>query len=217
MEFYMKLGTFFIFPAFLTLISLSGCNNTKTGFYPVKVKIILGSTRQGRSSDKIAQYLDQLLAKRTDINTEIIDLRDYNLNFLSDEISPASRKTITDSLVQRWSDTITDADAFIIVVPEYNAGYPGVLKNALDILYKEWNGKPVGFVGYSGGPSGGISAISQLRAVTIALKMVPVDCQIHIPTVWKAFDNTGHCTDQTIAAQLDIMINQCIKVHRTIA
>lgn len=213
----MKIGKSIALFSFLTILSLCGCynNNTKTESDPVKLKVILGSTRRGRSSDKIAQYLEHALAKRTDIKVELIDLRDYNLDFLSDETPPARRKTITDPLVQRWSETITDADAFIIVVPEYNAGYPGVLKNALDSLYTEWNGKPIGFVGYSGGPTGGTSAVSQLRAVTNALKMAPIDCQITIPTVWKAFDDAGNLTDQTIARQLDTMVNQLIKAHRT--
>lgn len=183
----------------------------KTESDTAKIKVILGSTRQGRSSDKVAQYLEQVLAKRTDIKIELIDLRDYSLAFLSDDTPPARRKTITDPLVQRWSETVTDADAFIIVVPEYNAGYPGVLKNVLDLLYNEWNDKPVGFVGYSGGPTGGTSAVSQLRAVTTALKMVPVNCQINIPTVWKAFDNTGNLVDQTIAEQINTMVNQLVK------
>lgn len=210
----MKIGKLFVLFSFLTMISLSGCNsNTKTESDTMKVKVVLGSTRQGRSSDKLAQYLERVLAKRTDIKIELIDLRDYNLDFLSDETPPARRKTITDPLVQRWAETVTNADAFIIVVPEYNAGYPGVLKNALDSLYNEWNGKPVGFVGYSGGPTGGTSAVLQLRAVANALKMVPVDCQINIPTVWKAFDNTGNLADQTIAEQLNSMVDQLVKAH----
>jgi NAD(P)H-dependent FMN reductase len=205
-----------IFLILSTLISLCGCNNTNTRSNTsdtIKIKIILGSTREERSSDKVAHYIDKLLSKRTDAETEIVDLRDYKLDFLSDKTPPASRKVITDPCIKRWSETITDADAFIIVVPEYNAGYPGVLKNALDSLYKEWNGKPVGFVGYSGGPSGGTSAVAQLRAVTSALKMVPVSTQINIPTVWKAFDSTGNLIDHTVAALLDTMVNQLIKAR----
>lgn len=200
----------FFFFSILTLLFLCGCYNSdaKTESGPIKIKVILGSTREGRSSDKIAQYIEKVLAQRTDIKIELIDLRDYNLDFLSDETPPARRTTIVDPLVQRWSATVKDADAFIIVVPEYNAGYPGVLKNALDSLYTEWNGKSVGFVGYSGGPSGGTSVVSQLRAVTTALKMVSVSSQINIPTIWKAFDDKGNLIDITIAKQLDTMVNQ---------
>jgi NAD(P)H-dependent FMN reductase len=130
------------------------------------IKIILGSTREGRSSEKIGKALLQMVSKRTDIDIQLLDLKDYGLPFLNDSVAPMMRKgEITDLVLKKWSDSVSAADAFIIVVPEYNAGYPGVLKNALDLLYKEWNNKPVAFVGYSGGPSGGANVIFQLKQV----------------------------------------------------
>lgn len=172
------------------------------------IKIILGSTRKGRSSDKIGAALKTIMDRRANIVTEILDLNDYNLPFLNDEVPPAMRESITDPLTKKWSDKINEGDAFIIIVPEYNAGYPGVLKNALDSLYKEWNNKPVAFVGFSGGPSGGESAIAQLRQVVLALQMKPVANDIKVPTVWKAFDEKRNLTNQNIALELDLIIDQ---------
>ena len=202
----------------IALLCVSGCNSQvenheseesvskKTNLF-----IILGSTRQGRTSDKIANALNGLLSKRTDINLELIDLRDYQLPFLYDSVAPSRRTVITDPLILKWSDKIRQADGFIMVVPEYNAGYPGVLKNALDLLYVEWNGKPIGFVGYSGGPSGGNFAITSLQPVMDELKMVPVETVIKIPTVWKALDAQGNLIDTTIATSLNTMVDAIIK------
>jgi len=178
----------------------------------MNILIILGSTRHGRLSPALGELIRVLASKRTDITIEVIDLNIFNLPFLDDEVSPASRKVITDPLVQAWSDKIKTGDAFIIVTPVYNAGYPGALKNALDSLYHEWNGKPVGFIGYSGGPSGGSEAIAQLRQVTgHGLEMIPVAQEIKIPTSWKALNTRGNFVDaNTIEQQLNTMIDQLI-------
>lgn len=176
------------------------------------IQIILGSTRQGRTSEKIAQALNDSVKNRSDITTELVDLRTYNLPFLEDEVAPASRKVITNPVIATWSQKISSAQAYIIVVPEYNAGYPGVLKNALDSLYKEWNNKPVAFVGYSGGPSGGASAVAQLHAVAQALKMIPVSEDIKIPQSRKAFDEHGDLVDKNISITLNTIIDQLIDI-----
>lgn len=196
-----------LFALMCSSCSESGQATTKK----TNIKIILGSTRKGRTSDKIGAALKAIADTRSDIKTEILDLNDYNLPFFNDETPPAMRQMITDPVVQKWSDKISEADAFIIVVPEYNAGYPGVLKNALDSLYKEWNNKPVAFVGFSGGPSGGASAIAQLQQVAIALQMKPIADDIKVPTAWKAFDEKRNLINQDIAGQLNGMIDQLKK------
>jgi NAD(P)H-dependent FMN reductase len=174
------------------------------------IYLVLGSTRQGRTSSKIAAELRRMLQYRSDVIAEIVDLRDYDLPFLAEEVAPVSRDRITDAAVQAWSDKITAAHGFIIIVPEYNGGYPGVLKNALDSLYKEWNNKPVALVGYSGGSSGASCAMAQLHDVVKALKMVPIEQEISIPSVWKAFDNKGSFVDKDIESQLNRMIDQLV-------
>ncbi len=194
----------------------SACmNDTKVSSDKMIIQIILGSTRQGRTSEKIAKSLQQMADTRADVTTEIIDLRDYNLPFFNDEIAPASRKSITDPIIKKWSDKIKEAQAYIVVVPEYNAGYPAVLKNALDSLYQEWNHKPVAFVGYSGGPSGGTSAIAQLRTVVHALKMIPVASDINIPQSWKAFDEKGDMVNKNIQQELYTILDQIIQAQQT--
>jgi NAD(P)H-dependent FMN reductase len=174
----------------------------------MSLAIILGSTREGRSSDKIATQVKKIADKRTDFIAEIIDLRDHRLPFLDDAVAPIAREKITDPIVQKWSEVIGSAQAFIFVVPEYNSGYPGVLKNALDSLYKEWNNKPAALIGYSGGPSGGSSALNQLKTVLSALKMTSVEPGIKIPQIWNAFDDLGNFKDKNIEAELNVMLDK---------
>ncbi len=183
---------------------------SKTMTKKMNVKIVLGSTRQGRTSERIGLVLEQLLAKRADVAVEILDIKDFNLPFLYEETPPASREKITDPAIQKWSEAVASGDAYIMVVPEYNSGYPGVLKNAMDILYKEWNNKPVAFVGYSGGDSGGANAIAQLRTVAKAFKMIPIETEIRIPTSWKAFDKRGGFVNP-VEQELNQMIDSLIR------
>jgi len=147
---------------------------------PIKIKIIIGSTRQGRFSEKPAVWIFEEAKKLKGVDVELLDLRDYPMPFFDDTISPLMAKgNYSNEIVKKWAEKINDADAFIIVTPEYNHGYPAVLKNALDVIYQEWNKKPVGFLSYGG--AGGARVIEQLRQVAIELQMVPIRNSIHIP------------------------------------
>ncbi len=144
----------------------------------LKLKVIIGSTREGRFSEKPAHWiLDK--AKQLDVDTELLDLRDYPMPFLDTPVSPAYlNKEYKHDTVRKWSEKIEEADAFIIVTSEYNHGYPAVLKNALDWVFPEWNKKAVGFVGY--GNAGGARSIEQLRQVVTELQMATIRRAIHI-------------------------------------
>ena len=190
------------------ILFFSGCLAREAQMNKPVVYIILGSTRDGRLSDKIGKTIIKLIDVH-EVCAEIIDLRDYPLPFLADAVPPADRKVITDPAVKKWSDKIKQADAFIIVAPEYNAGYPGVLKNALDSLYVEWNNKPVALVTYSGGPSGGARVYAQLKEVlTHGLKMVLAPKHIMIPSSYKAFNADGSLADRSIEKQINEIIKQ---------
>jgi NAD(P)H-dependent FMN reductase len=153
------------------------------------VQVILGSTRQGRAGERVARWFVQQAAARDDLVTELVDLRDHPLPFF-DQPVPPMRGGYTDPAQVRWAEQVARADAFVLVTPEYNHGYPAVLKNALDHLYAEWVGKPVGFVGY-GGPGAGLRAVEQLRQVVVELGMVPMRQQVAVPAVYSAFGEDG--------------------------
>lgn len=182
---------------------------------PMQVHIIVASVRPTRTGEKIAHEIKTMLSKRSDVSTEIVDIASYKLPFYKDEVAPAFRKeAIGEPVLKQWSDKIQEAAGYIIVSPEYNAGYPASLKNALDSLYTEWNGKPVAFVGYSGGPTGGASMIAQLRQVARGLQMVAVAAEIKIPQSWKAFNEQGKLAQaQSIEKELNIMIDQLLEAH----
>ncbi len=147
---------------------------------PIKIKVIIGSTRQNRFSEKPAHWIFEETRKREGVEAKLLDLRDYPMPFLDDPVPPSrSGGKYSNEVVQRWAGEIKDSDAFIMVTPEYNHGYSAVLKNALDVIFPEWNKKAVGFVGY--GSVGGARAIEQLRQVVVELQMVPIKNAIHIP------------------------------------
>ena len=158
------------------------------------IHVILGSTRQGRSGEKVARWFMAHARARSDLDVELVDLRDWPLPFFDQQVPPMMGG-YSDAAQQRWAAQVARADGYVLVTPEYNHGYPAVLKNALDHLFSEWNGKPVAFVGY-GGPGGGLRAVEQLRQVVVELEMVPMRQQVAIAGVYAAFDQDGRLADR---------------------
>jgi NAD(P)H-dependent FMN reductase len=161
------------------------------------IGIIVGSTRQGRFADRPANWFLEVARQRPELTTELIDLRDYQLPMFDEPMAPAW-KPPAHPVAQGWSARLASLDGLIVVTPEYNHGYTGVLKNAFDHAYAEFARKPVGFVGYGG--VGAARAIEQLRLVAIELQMAPVRNAVHIGAVefigiWqqgKSFEDFPH-------------------------
>ncbi len=115
----------------------------------VSIKIIVGSIREGRFGDKPAAWIFEHAKRMTGWDVELLDLRDYELPHFAEPVSPAQIKgDYGKPDVDRWAGKIAEADGFIMVTPEYNHSISSALKNNIDYLYKEWNKKAVGFVGY---------------------------------------------------------------------
>ena len=142
-----------------------------------KIGIIVGSTRPGRFADHPAKWINEVAGKREEFDVELLDLRDWPLPFFEEVTSPAYGPS-KNEVAQRWQEKIDSLDGFIIVAAEYNRGPTASLKNALDYAYKEWNKKPVAFVGYGG--VGAARAIEQLRLNSIELQMAPIRVGVHI-------------------------------------
>ena len=145
------------------------------------ISVIVGSTRQGRFSEKPAKWIFEHLRRRDGVEARLLDLRDYQLPFFDEPVPPATpgRAPYEHEAVRRWTADVAASDGFIIVSGEYNHGYPAVLKNALDYVYQEWSRKPVGFVGY--GSVAGARGMQQLRQVAVELQMAPIRSAVHIP------------------------------------
>ncbi len=109
----------------------------------LKVAIILGSTRPGRVGEAVAKWVYGIAGKRNDAEFELIDIRDYNLPLLDEQIPPSLGK-YSQTHTKTWAAKIAQFDAFVFVTAEYNHGIPGALKNAIDFIYREWNNKAAG-------------------------------------------------------------------------
>ena len=162
------------------------------------IQIILASTREGRVGDKSAAWVAEKAKTHTDFTSELVDLRDWPLPHFNDPKLPGAGEYSYD-YTRKWSEKVSQAQGYIMVTCEYNHGYPGVLKNALDHLYKEWNGKPVAFVSY-GGVAGGTRAVEQLHQVVNELRMVSIHDEVNIPFIWSAFDANGKLTQEELHA-----------------
>ena len=153
------------------------------------ISVIIGSTREGRFSEKPARWILRHLKNRTGIDARLLDLRDFPMPFFDQPAPPAmpGRAPYEHDVVKRWTAAIAQADGFVLVTPEYNYGPPAVLKNALDWVYPEWNRKAAAFVSY--GSAVGARSVQQLRETAIELQLAPVRFSVHIPvaTLWAHF------------------------------
>ena len=146
---------------------------------PLKIQVIVGSTREGRFSEKPARWVAERLAERGDMEVEVVDLRDYDLPFFEQAAPPSLWDGEHPSEeIARWARKVEAADGYVVVTPEYNHGYSAVLKNALDHAFPEWHRKPIAFVSW--GNVGGARAVEQLREVAIELEMAPIRHSVHI-------------------------------------
>lgn len=145
---------------------------------PLRIGIILGSTRTGRFADRPGEWLLRIAQKREGVAFELIDLRDYPLPFFDEPVSPF-RAPSKNEVALRWGRKVAALDAFVFVMGEYNHSIPASLKNALDYLYAEWNRKPAAFVAY--GNAGGARAVEQLRLMLVELQVAPLRSAVHVP------------------------------------
>lgn len=179
----------------------------------LKIQIILGSTRPGRFSAELLPWLKEAVNETAGFTYEVLDLRDYALPFYDSSISAASVKDgqYTNAEVHRFAAKIAEADAYVIVAPEYNHGYTAVLKNALDSIYAEWNNKAVGFIAY--GSVGGGRVVEQLRQVAIELQLAPIRNAVHIQAPWLLRDEAGKLKDGVLDAYTGSLQNMLAQLQ----
>jgi NAD(P)H-dependent FMN reductase len=151
----------------------------------MKIAIIIGSTRPGRNSEAVAQWVNDIAQKRNDADFELVDIADYNLPLL-DEPVPPSMGQYSKEHTKKWAAKIDSFDGFVFVTPEYNRSTTGALKNAIDYLYNEWNNKAAGFVGF--GSAGGTRAVENLRLIMGELQVADVRAQVSL-SLFTDFEN----------------------------
>lgn len=154
---------------------------------PLFIPVILGTSRQGRQSEFVARFIVEQLQQRDDLQTELIDIR--TIAIATDDAG----ETLKDP---HFSATMARADGLIIVVPEYNHGYPGLLKHVLDTCLKEYIHKAVGLCGVSAGPFGGTRVIQNLLPVMRELGLITIFYDLNFGMVQTLFDESGALIDQ---------------------
>jgi NAD(P)H-dependent FMN reductase len=181
----------------------------------LKISVITGSTRPNRFSEKPAQWIFEELKKREGVEAQLLDLRDQHLPMFDEPMSPSMAKNgdYGNEVINAWAKKIAAADAYVLVTPEYNHSTSAVLKNALDLVYAEWNNKAVGFVAY--GSVGGARAVEHLRQIAVELQMASIRNSVHIPghkffpilmgqAEWKPLE------DESLMGAADGMIKQLL-------
>ncbi|MEV7341465.1 NAD(P)H-dependent oxidoreductase [Streptomyces sp. NPDC093544] len=158
---------------------------------PLKVGVIIGSVRSGRFADTVADWFVSEARRRHDMDVEVIDLSEPALlEELKLSLDPAEGPAKAPRLDRR----IAGQEAYVVITPEYNHGYPASLKLAIDYVYSEWRAKPVSFVSY-GGLAGGQRAVEQLRQVFAEMHAVTLRDTLSFHNAWEQFDDEGKPRD----------------------
>jgi NAD(P)H-dependent FMN reductase len=174
--------------------------------------IIVGSTRPGRAGLPIAQWFTARAKDHGEFDVTVVDLAELDLPLLDEPNHPRLRQ-YTRRHTKDWSAIADAADAFVIVTPEYNYGYPASIKNAIDYLHHEWQYKPVGFVSY-GGVAAGTRAVQQLKQVVTTLRMLPVVESVNIPFHTQFLDEDGALQPNEIMEQAaDAMLDELVRTE----
>ncbi|MFF2243338.1 NADPH-dependent FMN reductase [Arthrobacter sp. NPDC058130] len=179
-----------------------------------RIGIILGSTRPNRNGGQVAKWAVDMASSRTDAEFELVDLRDYPLPHF-DEAQPPTFGQYQHEHTFRWAEKVASFDGFVMVTPEYNHSASGVLKNALDYLFAEWNNKAVGFISYGG--NGGVRAVEHLRVMAGELMMADVRAQVALSFATD-FENYRQLTPSAYSASaLTTMLDQVVAWSEALA
>ncbi len=164
------------------------------------IPVILGTAREGRRSEHVARFVFNIVEKRISVETAFIDVREYPLMATDDSGESTIAKKLS-NITQR-------ADAFIIVSPEYNHGYPGELKMMLDMSDGEYKRKPIAICGVSAGTMGGARMIEQLRSVLIDLEAVPILEAVYFSKIAELFDEKSVMQDDSYYKRISKMLDE---------
>jgi NAD(P)H-dependent FMN reductase len=179
----------------------------------IRIGIIVGSTRPRRKAEDVARWVHRLASTREDASFGLVDIEEYGLPLL-DEPVPPSQGRYQHEHTKRWAATIAAFDGYVFVTPEYNHGPSGALKNAIDFVYREWNNKAAGFVGY--GSAGGTRAVEQLRLVMAELQVADVRAQVALSLATDFENFTTFKPDARHEKSLRTMLDQLVAWSRAL-
>jgi NAD(P)H-dependent FMN reductase len=177
-----------------------------------KLHVIVGSTRETRAADRVYPWVLDRARAHPEFDAELIDLRDWSLPMFAEHmgtIGDFNDPTYSEPIVKRWNQKVKEADAYLVITPEYNHSVPGVLKNAFDNVFLSFalRNKPIAAVGYSGGIAAASRAIEHLAHIAIEAEMAPIRSSVLIPFVNEAFDASGAPVNPMTEAALSITLD----------
>lgn len=173
------------------------------------IPIILGTNRKERKSEHVANFIFQELQKREDIETAIIDVKDFD--FPSDDYGPSLKGQFPDYVA-----AITKADGIAIVAPEYNHSYPGSLKSLLDICFEEYQKLAVGIATVSAGPFAGMRLIEHFLPLLRGLGLIPSTKNLAVSKVNEVFGEDGTLNDETYRERTNEFLDELIWMTKTL-
>ena len=171
------------------------------------IPVILGTARQGRESEHAAQFVFGQTKKRAGVETELIDVRSLPMRL--DDAGEQMKDPVFSKIIER-------CDGLIIVTPEYNHGYPGLLKHALDMNLEEYIHKAVGICGVSAGAIGGARVIENLLPVMRELGLVMIFEDVNFGKIGTLFDDRGNLLDENFVRRVDTFLNELIWMARVL-
>jgi len=173
------------------------------------IPIILGTNRKERQSEKVARWVFSKMQENEEIETQFFDVRDFDLP--RDDYGTGIK-----DLFPEWRDAIARADGLVIVSPEYNHGYPGILKSVLDLLLKEYIHKAVALIGVSASPWGGTRVIESMVPMVRELGLAVTFRDLNFPQVQKKFDENGKLLDENYEKYVQGFLKELIWMSRTL-
>ena len=177
-----------------------------------KLHIIIGSTRPGRAADLVAPWVIDRAKSHGGFDVEVLDLREWVLPMFAETfetVGDFNNPTYSSPIVRSWNQRIAEADAFLVITPEYNHSIPAVLKNAIDSVFASFafRNKPIAAVGYSGGIAGGVRAIEHLAQIAVEAEMMPLRTVTIFPQVVQAFTADQQPVDPLAEVSLRISLD----------
>lgn len=173
------------------------------------IPLILGTNRKDRSSEHVAKWIFGQMQQREDIETQFFDVRDFDLpqDHYGQEIKDR---------FPEWRDAIIRADGLVIVTPEYNHGYPGILKSVLDLLLKEYIHKAVALAGVSAGPWGGTRVIEAMVPMVRELGLAVTFTDLNFPSAATKFDANGELLDAAYQKRVTGFLDELVWMSTTL-
>ncbi|WP_441247420.1 NADPH-dependent FMN reductase [Kitasatospora sp. McL0602] len=174
---------------------------------PLNLVVIVASTREGRFAPVVANWFTEQARSHGEVKVDVIDLAEVDIPYVLGGESTAELAAV--------SSRLAEADAFVVVTPEYNHSYPASLKAVIDWHHSQWHAKPVGFVSY-GGLSGGLRAVEHLRQVFAEVHSVTVRDTVSFHAAWERFDETGRPRDAAADGAAKKLLDQLLWWGRTL-